>query len=314
MVDRCACFTTDLGYMFPTMLSAIQARKSLDREIADVVILLFDAEPKAAEVFAKICEQNQIILLCFGGQVLRGHTPMYARLFLTELLPETYRRVLYIDGDVQIGGSLNDLIQTELTGNADFAAVPDPMAIWLDQAKSGNPKIQAYFDGLGVNSTRSRPYFNSGVMLINLREWATISRDALGCLTNTPALCLFQDQSALNFAGHSKFTPMSFRWNFPIFFRNCGVETAIAPRIYHFMSKPKPWDGVFRPWNRRFFEPYGKLIAQYPELRAYTKKLSPKMRRKYFYQQYYKYVVETITWRYSGRRPAILAFNAATRF
>ncbi len=314
MIDRCACFITDAGYLFPTVLAATQARKFLDREIADVVIILFDSSPEKAELIAKICEPNQIILICVSNEILLGYNAMYARLFLRELLPAKYQRVLYMDGDIQITGSLNDLIQTELPGNSDFAAVPDPMAIALYAAKSGDAKIQSYFYGIGVNSSPARPYFNSGVLLINLSQWATIGRDALDVLTNAPEKCLFQDQSALNFAGHSKFAPMSFRWNFPIFFRNCGVEKPLAPRVYHFMSKPKPWNGAFPPWNSKFVEPYTQLIAEYPDLSAHSKTLPLSAHIKYLAQQYFKGANETITWRFSGRRPSILEFEKEVLF
>jgi lipopolysaccharide biosynthesis glycosyltransferase len=314
MISRCACFLTDIGYLFPSLLCAIQARKFLDRESADVIITLFDSTPKTTELFSKICNQNGIILICADREILGGHSAMYARLFLSQILPEKYQRVLYLDGDMQIGDTLNDLIQTELPANCDFAAAPDPMAIELYESKSDHPNTQSYFDGLGINSTPERPYLNSGALLINRAQWAGIGRDALDYLAKSPATCRFQDQSALNFVGHSRYAPMSFRWNFPIFFKNCGVESAIAPRIFHFMSKPKPWDGVFLPWNRSFVEPYAKLIAEYPELQAYSKKMPLSAHMKYLGQQYYKCIYETITWRFSGRRPAILEFEAATRF
>jgi lipopolysaccharide biosynthesis glycosyltransferase len=239
---------------------------------------------------------------------------MYARLFLTEILPEKYKRVLYIDGDVQIGESLNELIRAELPDHHAFAAVPDPLSILLHEAKGKFPKVESYFKGLGVENSPTRPYFNSGVLLINRQEWTTIERGALACLTKTPALCLRQDQSALNFAGHRKFTPMSFRWNFPIFFRNCAVEKPIQPRIYHFMSNPKPWHGSFPPWNRRFFAPYERLKSDYPQIGVYSKSMPVQIQMKYFFQQYFKRIQETFTWRLSGRRAAIFEFNAATKF
>jgi len=314
MIERCACFLTDLGYIFPTVLAAIQARKFLDREIADVVIILFDSPPEKTELIEKICAQNHIILLNPAKEILEGYGVLHARLFLADLLPGQYQRVFYMDADIQITGSLNALIQTELPADCDFAAVPDPMAIELYEGPSAHPKIQAYFDGLGIKSSPDRPYFNSGTLLINLPAWATIGRDAIKFQTTMPAKCVFHDQSAANFAGHSKMMPMSFRWNFPIFFRNCGVERPIAPSVYHFMSKPKPWDGVFPPWNHDFFDPYAKLRAKYPELQGFSKSFSLSARAKYLGQQYYKRVIETVTWRYSGRRPAILEFNAATKF
>jgi lipopolysaccharide biosynthesis glycosyltransferase len=314
MISRCACFLTDLGYLFPSLLCAVQARKFLDREIADVVIVLFDSTPQTTELFAKICQQNQITLICADREILGDRSAMYARLFLSQILPDKYQRILYLDGDMQIGASLNHLIQAELPADCDFAATPDPMAITLYESKSGHPETQSYFDGIGIISTPERPYFNSGALLINRPQWAGIGRDALDYLAKSPSTCLFQDQSALNFVGHTRYAPMSFRWNFPIFFKNCGVETAILPHIFHFMSKPKPWNGVFLPWDRSFVEPYANLIAKYPDLRAYSKKMPLSVHAKYLGQQYYKCVLETLTWRYSGRRSAILEFEAATRF
>jgi lipopolysaccharide biosynthesis glycosyltransferase len=314
MPDRCACFLTDLGYLFPALLCAIQARNFLERDTADVVIILFDSTAQTTELFSRICEQNGIILICADREILKGYSAMYARLFLTRILPDKYQRILYLDGDIQITGSLDALIQKALPANCSFAAVPDPMAIELHVSKGEHPVIKPYFDGIGVKSSLARPYFNSGAMLIDRAEWAGIERDTLDYLTNSPSTCLFQDQSALNFVGHRRYAPMSFRWNFPIFFKNCGVESAIAPRVFHFMSKPKPWDGVFLPWNRSFVDPYTDLIAKYPELEAYAKKMPLKARTKYLGQQYYKCILETLTWRYSSRRPAILEFEAATRF
>jgi hypothetical protein len=107
---------------------------------------------------------------------------------------------------------------------------------------------------------------------------------------------------------------MSFRWNFPIFFRNCGVEAPLAPRVYHFMSKPKPWNGAFPPWDSSFVEPYMKLLSEYPDLSAHSKKLPLSAHIKYLGQQYSKRATETITWRFSSRRQAILQFEKAVLF
>jgi alpha-N-acetylglucosamine transferase len=296
------------------MLAAIQARKHLDREIADVVVILFNSGPSVDEVFVEICRRNNVIFLVSSTEILQGHTTMYARLFLCELLPANYQRILYIDSDVQISESLNDLIRSELPRNHAFAAVADPMCVLFHEGKVEFPKLLSYFGGLGLRSTPSQPYFNSGVLLINRLEWATVSRDALDFLAKSPTLCLFQDQSALNFAGHGKFTAMSFRWNFPIFFRNCAVERPIQPRIYHFMSRPKPWDGSFPPWNGRFSTPYTRLKSEFPNVQTYSKPMPLPTRMKYLCQQYYKRVHETFSWRYSGRREVILEFNGAAKF
>jgi lipopolysaccharide biosynthesis glycosyltransferase len=310
MNDACACFTTDLGYMFPSLLSAIQARKHLDADKCDVVIILFTRGEVVDDVFNAACRQKGIVLITADLGELQGHTTMYARLFLNKLLPPAYTRILYIDGDVQITASLNPLIQADLPEDR-FSAVADPMCVTADQAIPEAEAVKAYFRSLNVQNTLATPYFNSGVLLINRASWAEICDDALTFLNEHPELCRFQDQSALNFAGHQKMTPMSFQWNFPIFFRNCGVERRIRPAIYHFMSKPKPWNGVFPPWNKHFFMPYVELLREYPALAAHSKPMPLKSLVKYAAQQRVKQVQETFSWRLSGRRRGILAYHEA---
>ena len=308
----CACFITDLGYMFPSLLSAIQARQNLAK-IADVVIILFTKDGKADDLFHEICQQKEIILITANLAVLQSHTPMFARLFLDTLLPEVYSRILYIDGDVQITACLNDLVQSQFPDDA-FLAVADPMAIVADEANAEAKQIAVYFETLGVKNSPATPYFNSGILLVNRASWAEICHDALKFLDEHPEYCLFQDQSALNFAGHKKLIPISFRWNFPIFFRNCGVEERINPAIYHFMSKPKPWNGVFPPWNKSFFDPYVQLSHEFPGLAVYSPPMSLRTYIKYSVQQRVKKLQETISWRFSSRRQRILAYDEASKF
>lgn len=311
-VSRCVCFTTDIGYLFPTLLSAIQAKRFLRSEVADVVVILFGAKEDAS-AYDDICRSENINLILADNAVLQGNSAMYARLFLDRLLPQHYTRLLYIDGDVQITQPLNELIQADLRSSA-FSAVADPMAVFShrrDTAKSA--EIDAYFAGLGVNSTLELPYFNSGILLIDREAWREVSVDALMFIQKSPELCRFQDQSALNFAGHRKFTPMSFKWNFPIFFMNCGVEGQIQPGIYHFMSKPKPWNGNFAPWNAKFVTPYVELQSKYPALRSLVRPMPARVRGKYLLQQNFKRIQETFSWRYSNLRSGILEFDSAAK-
>jgi lipopolysaccharide biosynthesis glycosyltransferase len=297
--------------LFPTVLSAIQARAHSDEALADCIIIQFGVPGALDAVFQQICREKGIQLIQAGAEHLHGFSAMYARLFLNELLPMQYRDILYLDGDIQIGRSLNALIAWDLPPGKAFAAVADPLAIELQLGNGRAAEISRYFENLAVTSSPASPYFNSGALKINREGWIDISRDALTFLREKPECCLWQDQSALNFAGHAKFEPMSFRWNFPIFFRNCGVESEIGPGIYHFMSKPKPWHGNFKPWNARFCAPYATLIREYPALAGVVTELPRLKRLKYFLLQNFKWVQETLVWRLSARRTAILEFNRA---
>jgi hypothetical protein len=161
MISRCVCFTTDAGYLFPTLLSAIQARAHSDKALADCIIIQFGELGAADGLFHQVCKDKGILLIQAGVEHLHGFSAMYARLFLDELLPSRYADILYLDGDIQIGRSLNDLIAWNLAPGKCFAAVADPLAIELQQGSGRSEEISRYFHDLGVTSSPASPYFNS---------------------------------------------------------------------------------------------------------------------------------------------------------
>ena len=81
----------------------------------------------------------------------------YARLFVAEMLPRTVDRVLYIDCDMIICKTLDELWNTRLDGKI-LAAVQDSV--------SGATKA-------AVGLQAEMRYFNAGLLLINLEEWRT---------------------------------------------------------------------------------------------------------------------------------------------
>ncbi len=85
----------------------------------------------------------------------RGHWPIsaFGRIFAPELLAPTVGRMLYLDGDIIVNGSLRDLMTVPMNG-CPIAAVPGGRAL--------NERL-----GLGDDYVE----FNSGVLLIDLVEW-----------------------------------------------------------------------------------------------------------------------------------------------
>ena len=80
---------------------------------------------------------------------------MYYRIFAAKYLPEDVDRVLYLDPDIIVNGSLNELYEIPL-GENYFAAA------------SHNGKIMRLINGLRLGLKKGTPYINSGVLLINL--------------------------------------------------------------------------------------------------------------------------------------------------
>jgi lipopolysaccharide biosynthesis glycosyltransferase len=102
-----------------------------------------------------------------GRLPARSHWPIanYGRLVVPDLIPDS-GRLLFVDCDVVVNGSLAELATMDLKG-LPLAAIPD-------QSRDWRHKFNARFDRPLDTDT-----FNAGVMLFDLDEWRR--RD----LTNT---------------------------------------------------------------------------------------------------------------------------------
>lgn len=170
---------------------------------------------------------------------------MYYRLLAAELLPGTVDRVLYLDCDVIVTGSLK-WIQEINIDNYAVGAVVD--ICFYD--KSINKRLH-------YPSTFS--YFNSGVLLLNLRYWRDndIQSRCLEFLHKNYNLLSANDQDVLNAVLYDKtfFFPISY--NYQVQFRKQDLFIHYStqmqhmiigetkPLIIHFAMPIKPWDILY---------------------------------------------------------------------
>lgn len=82
---------------------------------------------------------------------------MYYRIFAAKFLPEGLDRVLYLDPDMVIANSLEELYSMDFEGN------------WFCAASHVGPVLEK-INELRLQSEEPGPYINSGVMLMNLEE------------------------------------------------------------------------------------------------------------------------------------------------
>ncbi len=108
----------------------------------------------------------------------------YARLFIGEMLPDNIDRVLYMDCDVVVNDALEDLWRTELNGNI-LGAVQDTIP----------SKTKA-----SVGLLPKQPYFNAGVLLIDLDQWRLnrIGKKSLEFIDSHRGRVTHHDQGVLN--------------------------------------------------------------------------------------------------------------------
>ena len=181
----------------------------------------------------------------------------YYRLFLSELLPNDINRVLYLDGDIIVTDSLNELWVTDIHDKA-IAAVPD----------SYNNKIEHYNR---LHYPQPMGYFNAGVLLINLDYWRTNNVVSAFCqyASARPDSLYCHDQDILNYVFRESKITLPLRYNmlneywFDI--RHSVVSWEFdnqmrygqqRPAIIHYTGLPKPWFSNCRHPMKPEFERY----------------------------------------------------------
>ena len=147
------------------------------------------------------------------------------RFQLSEVLPKTVPRCVYLDIDVLVGTDVGILYDLDMQG-FPIAMVDGLMKVEADRQ---------YIIGLGLDPNH---YGNPGVMLMDLDAWRRenhATRLIDHARTMRPDLWFF-DQDMLNDYFKNQFLLLEWRWN--------ARDAALSPAgiIQHFAGKPKPWE------------------------------------------------------------------------
>ncbi len=160
----------------------------------------------------------------------------YLRLIMDEILDRSIARVIYLDIDMIVTGSLRDLWELNL-GDRLCAAVADPgVSAHEFAAKYG-------LSGPGA-------YFNAGMILFDMPKARAqnILRAALNRLLTARVTYEYADQDALNIVLWGKWLEVDPTWNFQrkFLYREFPCHSPLIdrgedPRIIHFTEAMKPW-------------------------------------------------------------------------
>lgn len=227
----------------------------------EVTVAAVERDPALCEaVFAPVMARRRNAVLRFvdlDGSLFDGlpvtrtfsHS-IYTRLVLQRFVDPRHRRLLYLDADTIVGGDITALWRAEL-GDATLGAVRDHFR--LDPARIG------FAEG--------EPYFNSGVLLIDMECWR--ARNCEKRIFDILARCAdrlpWTDQDALNIALRGEVRFLDLRWNWqprcadvPADF--LGLDQAAyqarrsTPDIVHYTTSFKPWNAAYRVhYSRMFF-------------------------------------------------------------
>lgn len=188
---------------------------------------------------------------------------IYFRLLMGEVLPDRHRKVLYLDSDVVVEDNVLELWTRDLEGNILLAAQERTVSC---------PNYGVHnWEELGLDP--EAPYFNSGVMFIDMEKWHSqeVGARVLDYLhRNRNGLNVRGNQEGLNAVLAGQWKPLPQRWNVlhwyydpdlfaefhhgPVPKQSNLPSLTRYPSLIHFTSSPKPWEpGSRHPARDRFY-------------------------------------------------------------
>ena len=199
----------------------------------------------------------------------------FYRCVLASILPSTISRVIYLDSDTLVLGSLKELWDTNLNQLA-LAGVQDTV--------SPNP---SYFERLQY--APSYNYINGGVLLLNLAYWRkhNIEQQCIKYYQQYPDRIILNDQDILNALLYDQKVLIDIKWNVQDdFYRNnrytspawkpSYTDAILHPIILHYSGR--------KPWAYHAMHPLRHLFFHYQRLTPYDdsakqKKISTRIYR-----------------------------------
>ena len=192
-----------------------------------------------------------------------------ARLALDKFIPNNIDKILYLDGDTIIRGNLSDLWKVNLDSYVIGASI-EPT---IDKKRRIDLGLEKY------------PYYNSGVLLINLKKWReeNIGNKIIDFYRKNNKKMFAPDQDALNCFLKDEIYTLSPKYNFynifyqynykflsnllyPVQYISSNVyEDAVKdPIIIHYL-------GEERPWRKGNYHKYKKDYLKYLSLTPWNK-------------------------------------------
>lgn len=197
----------------------------------------------------------------------------YYRIILAELMDPAVRKLLYLDCDTVVCGSLDELFSTEMNGCTIAAVMDSPWQLQFSEEHLGIPQ--------------SEGYFNAGVMLIDMDRYreSSVFQRSIETLGSGRRL-EFQDQDIFNLIFRNDWVRLDEKWNvLNGFLKRCyqdgsrralGIMNGIGNRkIIHYSSSRKPWHvRCGNPLASEYYKylrltPWASAVAMYPVNLAY---------------------------------------------
>jgi lipopolysaccharide biosynthesis glycosyltransferase len=247
------CLCADARMMIPAMFVAKSVLSMSPRHGAPFDVFIFCEPSQVTDLQRDWIRENGIRLRTdVDMSAYRGlFDPDYRlspatliRLFLPAMLEDAYDRILYLDADLTIHDDVARIFALDL-GDHAFAAVRS--GVVFPKGEPERRDAERHFAELGM--TRPYRYFNSGVLLIDVRKWLDrkITENALAFVRTFPEKCRLVDEDALNATVDGDFCAISSVWNLATpKTPKRAAASEISPVIVHHMGLGKPWRPLIR--------------------------------------------------------------------
>lgn len=178
----------------------------------------------------------------------------YFRLFMADVLPQSVDKILYIDCDIIVDGSLSELWNTPFQEGKCLAALEELPSLSIDGCAR-------------MNYPASFSYFNAGVLLIHLDRLRSLYsvKKASEFIRQHYNSIRYHDQDVLNALLYDKKQFFDLQYNVmdTCLIRNAELparyqqqrDSIYHPKIIHFTGYFKPWHSESKnPYTYKYFE------------------------------------------------------------
>jgi lipopolysaccharide biosynthesis glycosyltransferase len=281
------CFTPDRAFFAPAVraiASLVEAEPNAEREIF-LICEPDDVAPGFDRLPSPLRERIQLMTLGFSRFDLnlagkgRFSRAVFRRLFLDEILPSHFERIVTIDSDMLIMRPGLERLENFALGGRPLAAAYD--MIFLMDLKGDALARQFQQSRRSLGLALDTPYFNAGLMAIDRAAWRAekLTERVTKALRDEPERYPFMEQDALNAALKGNFMALSPRFNFMGDFFLLDLERRLEPIVLHFVNAPKPWELSLWRGEARFAENYRAWFAASPWPDLATTLANPPWRR-----------------------------------
>lgn len=211
----------------------------------------------------------------------------YFRLAVTDLLPKEVDKVIYLDCDIIVDGSLRELWDTDINEYPIGACVD--AAYW---------DLELY---QRLELSMDTPYFNAGVLLMNIACWREkkLTEKCFQFIANNRDKLLYHDQDTLNCLFHNNTLLLPWRYNLQTGFlyksymygkysekiRNEVWQAISSASIIHF-------SGCAKPWHSRYSRhPYSLFFEKYKSSSLWKDVITHKNSWKFAYNRLYSHLL-----------------------